>query len=99
MKLLEKMLDHLEDEIEGAREYAEKYIECKARGTMPRANRYNEMANDELKHASFLREMDIADVSELKRAYQMTEEEQSLWDHGQKRLTDEMALIMHILSM
>jgi hypothetical protein len=29
----------------------------------------------------------------------MTEEEQSLWDHGQKRLTDEMALIMHILSM
>ena len=99
MKILEKMLDHLEDEIEGAREYAEKYIECKARGNMPRANRYKEMANDELKHASFLREMDMADVSELKRSYNMTEEEQRTWDHGQKRLTDEMALIMHILSM
>jgi septation ring formation regulator EzrA len=99
MKMLEKMLDHLEDEIDGAREYAEKYIECKARGNVSRATRYKEMAHDELKHATFLKEMDVADVSELKRTYHMTEEEQSAWDHGQKRLTDQMALVMHILSM
>lgn len=99
MKLLDKMLEHLEEEIDGAREYAEKYIECKARGNVSRANRYKEMASDELKHATFLKEMDAADLSELERTYHMTEEEQSTWDHWQKRLTDQMALVMHILSM
>lgn len=99
MKILEKMLEHLGEEVEGAREYAEKYIECKARGNIARANRYKEMAQDELKHASFLRDMDISDVGELKKVYPLTDEEQSHWDHRQKHLTDEMAMVMHILSM
>ena len=99
MKILDKMLDRLEDEVEGAREYAEKYIECKSRGNMARANKYKEMAHDELKHATFLKEMDIADVSELKKVYALTDEEQAHWDHGHKHLTDQMAMVMHILSM
>lgn len=99
MKILDKMLDHLEDEVDGAREYAEKYIECKARGNMARANKYKEMAHDELKHATFLKEMDIADIDELKKVYPMTDEEQSLWEHGHKHVNDQMAMVMHVLSM
>jgi hypothetical protein len=99
MKLIDKMLEQLEEEVEGAREYAEKYVECKARGNMPRANRYKEMAHDELKHATFLKEMDITDIDELKRVYPMTDEEQSRWEHGHKRVNDQMAMVMHVLSM
>ena len=99
MKLIDKMLEHLEEEVEGAREYAEKYIECKARGNIARANRYKEMAHDELKHANFLKEMDMADVDELSRVYAMTEEEKTCWEHGMKHLTDQMAMVMHILAM
>jgi Na+-translocating ferredoxin:NAD+ oxidoreductase RnfC subunit len=99
MRLIDKMLEQLEDEVEGARDYAEKYVECKARGNMSRANRYKEMAHDELKHATFLKEMDIADIDELKKVYPMTDEEQSLWEHGHKHVNDQMAMVMHILSM
>jgi Na+-translocating ferredoxin:NAD+ oxidoreductase RnfC subunit len=99
MKLIDKMLEQLEDEVEGARDYAEKYVECKARGNMSRANRYKEMAHDELKHATFLKEMDIADIDELKKVYPMTDEEQSLWEHGHKHVNDQMAMVMHVLSM
>lgn len=99
MKMLDKMLDNLEEETEGSQWYAEKYVEFKARGNMPRANRYKEMANDELKHASFLREMYEADIQELKKVYKMTDDEQGRWDHGMKRLTEQMAIVMHILSM
>lgn len=99
MKLIDKMLEQLEDEVEGARDYAEKYVECKARGNMSRANRYKEMAHDELKHATFLKEMDIADIDELKKVYPMTDEEQSLWEHGHKHVNDQMAMVMHIISM
>ena len=99
MKTVEKMLEHLEEEVEGARDYAEKYIECKARGNITRANKYKEMAHDELKHATFLKEMDMADVEDLKKVYPMTEEEHHHWEHGLKHLTDQMAMVMHILSM
>ena len=99
MKIIEKILDHLEEEVEGAREYAEKYIECKARGNMMRANRYKEMAHDELKHANFLKEMDMTDIDDLKKVYTMTDEEEHHWEHGMKHLTDQMAMVMHILSM
>jgi hypothetical protein len=99
MRLIDKMLEQLEEEVEGARDYAEKYVEFKARGNMSRANRYKEMAHDELKHATFLKEMDIADIDELKKVYPMTDEEQSLWEHGHKHMNDQMAMVMHVLSM
>lgn len=99
MKMIDKMLEHLEEEVEGARGYAEKYIECKAKGNMPRATRYKEMATDELKHAGYLRDMDIADVEGLSKVYTMTDAEQSKWQHGHKHLTEQMAMVKHILSM
>lgn len=99
MKMIDKMLAHLNEEVDGAITYAEKYVEAKANGNTARANRYKEMANDELKHASFLREMTATDVQELKKVYKMTDAEESGWDHGQNQLTERMALAMHILSM
>lgn len=99
MKMLKEKLEHLEEEIEGAREYAEKFIKCKSGGNMARANRFKEMAQDELKHATYLRDMDLVDVADLKKVYNMTEEEESMWEHGQKHLTDQIAMVMHILSM
>lgn len=99
MKMIDNILEHLNEEVDGAITYAEKYVEAKANGNMARANRYKEMANDELKHASFLREMSATDVQELKKVYKMTDDEQGRWDHGHNQLTERMALVMHILSM
>ena len=99
MKMIDKMLKHLEEEVEGAKEYAEKYIECKARENMSRANKYKEMASDELKHAGYLRDMDIAEIDELKKVYTMSEAEEEAWEHGHKRLNEHMALVRHMLTM
>lgn len=98
MKMIEKMLHCLEEEIEGAETYAEKYIENKARGTMHKAARYKEMALDELKHAEFLRDFDIADVDALKSVYTMTDEEEHAWEHGLKRSTEKMAMVKLMLA-
>lgn len=99
MRLVDNMLEALEEEVEGAKEYAEKYIENHARGNMTRANRYKEMVADELKHANFLREMDIADIDELKKVYVMTEDEEMSWQHGLKHISEQIAMIKHMLSM
>ena len=50
---MSKMMDELKD----AKEYAEKYKECYLKGDFQRANKYKEMAEDELKHAHYVREM------------------------------------------
>lgn len=99
MKIIHKMLHHLEEEVEGAKEYAEKYIENKATNNMSRAAKFKEMAMDELKHASNLREFDMEDVGEIKKVYAMSDEENTAWEHGQKHLSEQMALVKHMLEM
>lgn len=99
MKIIEKMICHLEEEMEGATEYAEKYIECKARGNMARASKYREMASDELKHAAYLRDFDVADIDEMKKIYPLTEEVTEMWEKAHRKINEKMALINHMLTM
>lgn len=99
MMLIEKMLEELEEEVEGAKEYAEKYIECAARHNLPRANKYKDMAMDELNHAANLREFFTADVAEIKHVYPLPEEDQMHWDHVNKHLNEQMAIVRQMLAM
>lgn len=99
MKILERMVEELEDEVCGAREYAEKYIDSRAKGNIPRANKYKEMAQDELKHAGYIRDFAIADAESIKKVHTLTEEEEHKWEHSHKKLNNEIAMIQHLLSM
>ena len=99
MKLIEKMLDHLEDEVDGATEYAEKYLENKAKGDMNRANKFKEMSNDEIKHAGYLFAMDTMDVDDIKKVYQMSADELHAWEHGAKHINEKLALVKQMLTM
>lgn len=47
MRSIKKYVDAIEEELEGAKDYAEKAIEAKAKGDMEKASRYKEMATDE----------------------------------------------------
>jgi hypothetical protein len=99
MKIIENMLDCLADEVEGAKEYAEKYIEQKARGDMSRANIYKEMAHDELKHASYIRDMHLQDIEKLSKVYTLPEAEETAWEHAHRRVNEQMAIVKHLLTM
>ncbi len=99
MRMIDKMIENLHEELDGATDYAEKFIENQARGNMSRAAKYKEMAMDELKHSNFLREMDTADVDELKKVYKLTEEEAATWEHGMKRLAERSAMVRQMLKM
>lgn len=93
------MLDSFQDEADGAMDYAEKYIEYRARGDMSRANKYKEMAHDELKHAGYIRDMHLQDIEELGKVYTLTEAEEEMWTRAHKHISEQMALVKHLLSM
>ena len=99
MKLIHNLIEHIDDEIEGAKEYAEKYIDCKARGNMTRAEKYSEMAKDELKHASYIKEFAMSDIEGIKAVYNLPDEIETIWEHAHKRFSENMAMVRQMLNM
>lgn len=99
MRMIKKIIEQLDEEIEGAQEYAEKYVECKAKGNMPRANTYKEMATDELKHCTYIHEMAVKEIEEIKRVYTAPVDMQEKWEAAHKVYVERVALIKQMLTL
>lgn len=98
MKKIRDFVDHIKEEVEGAKDYAEKYVECKAKGDLQRAARYKEMAADELKHATYIHEMAVAEIEEISKVYKPPVDMQEKWDHEHKKFVEEVAMVKMILN-
>ena len=99
MKAIKKYVEKIEEEIEGAKDYAEKYVEYKAKGDMTRANRYKEMANDELKHSSFIHEWAVKQIEEISKVYTAPVEMMEKWEKAHKEYVEQVAWIKQMLAM
>ena len=99
MKIIKNLIDQLNEEIESAKEYAEKYVELKAKNNMPRANKYKEMATDELKHTNYLHEMAVQEIEELKKVYTAPVDMQEKWDKSHKEYVEKVAWIKQMLTL
>lgn len=97
--MIKKYVDLIEDEIEGAKEYAEKYVECKAKGNTARAQKYKEMATDELKHTTYIHDMAIQDIEELKKIYTPPVEMEEKWDKSHKEYVESIAWVKQMLTL
>ena len=98
MKIIEKIMDNISEEVEGAWEYAEKSLECKARGNTGRAAKYKDMAYDEIKHSENLYEFGEADIDALRRVHPVPIEDEEHWSAFKKKFHESIAKIKLILS-
>jgi hypothetical protein len=99
MKMIKMYVDSMDDEIEGAKNYAEKYVECKAKGDMNKANRYKEMAGDELKHAMYQHEWAVAAIDEVSKVFKAPAAMEEAWTKAHKEYVERVAWIKQMLSM
>ena len=97
MTKIKKLAGHIEEELVGAKEYAEKYVECKAKADMQWANRYKEMANDELKHAGYLHDKATQEIEEIGKVFKPTEEMEEKWEKCHKKYVGQSAWIKQML--
>jgi hypothetical protein len=97
--MIKNLVEQLDEEIEDAQKYAEKYVECKAKGNMQRANKYKEMATDELKHSTYIHEMAVKEIEELKKVYTAPVEMQEKWDRSHKEYVEKVAWIKQMLTL
>jgi len=93
------LIDQIEEELEGAKNYAECYIDYKAKSNTTWANRYKEMANDELKHAMYIHDRTTAEIEELQKVYTPPQNMLDKWEHEHKEYVERVAWIKQMLAM
>lgn len=99
MRIIKKYVEKINDEIDGAKEYAEKYVEEKAKGNISKANKYREMADDELKHANYIHGFATSDISELEKVYAAPVDMAEKWEYAHKEYVERVAWIKQMLNM
>lgn len=90
MKMVKYYIDELKDEMHGAKNYAEKYVEYKtSRPTWGKY--YKTMAEQELVHAGYIKEMAQQAIDEIKATY-IGEEDMEAWTECMNKYADCMAV-------
>lgn len=99
MTRIKKLADEIMDELDSAKEYAEEYLTYKAKNSGTWANRYKEMATDELKHADYIHERAVMEIDELKNVYTPPQEMLEKWSADHKKYIEKAAWIRQMLTM
>ena len=99
MKVIADYVEHLDEEIEGAKEYAEKYVEAKARGKIDVANKYKEMAHDELRHATYVHGFAVAEIEAISKVFTPPADMQEKWNKAHKEYVERVAWVKQMLEM
>lgn len=99
MTKIKKLAEHIAEELEDAKEYTECYLDKKASGDASWANRYKEMATDELKHAAYLHDLVVVEIEQLKKVYTPPTEMMEKWETDHKKYIEKLAWIKTMLNM
>lgn len=99
MKRIKELVDKIEDELEGAKEYAESYLDYKVKGNNSRATQLKSMAQDELNHANNIHEIAVSEIAELRKVYTPPVEMEEVWEKSHKEFVERAAWIKQMLAM
>lgn len=99
MTKIKKLAEHMFDELDGAKDYAEHYVEKKAKGDSSWANRYKEMTQDELKHAMYIHELLVTEIDIISKVYTPSVECKESWDKYNKCYVEQASLVKQMLTL
>ncbi len=93
------LVNKIDEELEGAKEYAESYLEWKSRGENDTYKRYKEMANDELKHSNYIHDIALSKIDRLEDVFVAPEEMREVWKSSHAKYVEKSAWIKTMLNM
>ena len=100
MTKIKKYVDGIAEELDGAKNYIEKALECKAAGNTNRYTKYKEMSMQELGHAMNLHEFAVQDIEELKKVYpEIPSDMMDKWDKAHVDFVEKAAWIKQMQAM
>lgn len=98
MKKIKMYVDWIDDELEGAKCYAERYVYHKAKGSQW-AGRFQQMANDELQHAEVIHQIAVEEIEQLNTVFKAPQEMQDAWDKSHVEYVERAAWVRKMLDM
>ena len=99
MTRIKDLADEIKEELHSAKNYAEEYLTFKAEGNNTWANRYKEMAQEELKHAGYIHDRVVVDIEDLRKIYTPPQDMLDKWDADHKKYIEKAAWIRQMLTM
>lgn len=99
MKKIKKYVDEILEEVCGAENYAEMYVEYMAEDMDDRAMKYKEMAEDELKHAEWLHKMAADEIQKISRVFSAPMAMKEKWDKAHDTYVEKMDWVKSMLNM
>jgi len=99
MKKIKHYVKHIDEELHGAEDYAEKYLEAKADGEIEKANKYKSMAEDELQHALYIHELATEDIARLRKVFNPPADMIEKWNATHGEYVEKTAYIKSMIEL
>lgn len=99
MKKIQNYVDQIDNELKGAKEYAEIALQYKAEGNQNRSAKYKEMANHELTHANNIHQIAVEEIQKLETVYTPPAEMKEKWEKAHSKYVEDAAWIKQMLTM
>lgn len=99
MTRIKHLAEKINDELCDAKEYAEMYIDFKAKNSMQWANKFKQLAQDELNHSMILHDYTVAEIEELRKVYIPPQEMLDKWNEEHTKYVEKHAWIKQMLTL
>lgn len=98
MKFIQKKVEQLREEMDGAEHYAEKFIQERIEGNGERSEIYRKMAKQELEHMNNVHAMLVEDIEALRKYVKPTESMLAEWNKTHEDFINKYNRLTDLLS-
>lgn len=99
MREVGEFIDLMEEELEDAKEYAERYISYKVSNDSDRAEQFKQMCKNDLEHSLVLYKIANEEIMRLKRCCSIPSVMSNVWDKKNTKFIEKAAWIKQMLTM
>lgn len=99
MKKIQDLVYKIDEELDGAKDYAERYLDFKSQNKSDWASKFKQMANEELGHAMNIHDLAVYEIDKLRSVYTPPVEMEEKWERSHKEYIEKSAWIKQILTM
>lgn len=99
MTYIKNLVAEIKDELDSAKEYAEKAIEYNAKRDSTHYKMFYDMANDELRHRGNLHNLVVSEIETISKVYTPPVEMLDSWEHAHKEYVERARWIKKMLEL
>lgn len=99
MRKIAELVEKIDEELEGAKNCAEMFVDYKSQNKTEWASKFKTMANDELSHAMTVHDLAVFEIERIKTVYTAPVEMQEKWDEAHKKYVEKVAWIKQMLTI